>query len=103
MPQHVCRAQFEERISSKAAQEYISALKWVCGGGLTQDCIFSEASSYGISAAQGVEGEAPLRRKQLNQEILRLANENDEFAQAILDWYEANQQYDTARKRRRED
>ena len=25
---------------------------------------------------------------------------NDEFAQAILDWYEANQHYEAARKRR---
>jgi hypothetical protein len=71
--------------------------------GITQDCIFSEASSAGISAAQGVEGEAPIKRKQFNDEIVRLANENDEFAQAILDFYEAHQQYETARNRRRGD
>jgi hypothetical protein len=103
MPQQVCRAQFEDRISSRAAHEYISTLKWVCPDGVTQDCIFSDYSSSAISAAQGVEGEAPIRRKQLTQEITRLANENDEFAQAILDWYEANQQYDAARKRRNDD
>lgn len=103
MPQQVCRARFEDRISSRAGQEYIGALKWVCREGLTQDCIFSEGSSYGISAAQGVEGEAPLKRQQLKQEIARLANENDEFAQAILDWYEANQVYEARRKRRRGD
>ena len=103
MPQRVCRARFEDRISSRAGQEYISAIKWVCPDGLTQGCIFSDASSYGISAAQGAEGEAPVRRKQLTEEIMRLANENGRFAQAILDWYEANQQYDEARKRRRED
>ena len=102
MPRRVCRARFEDRISSRAGQEYISALKWVCPDGLTQGCIFSDASSYGISAAQGVEGEAPIRRKQLTEEVMRLANENDRFAQAILDWYEANQQLEAARKRRRD-
>lgn len=100
VPRTVCRAQFEDRISSRAGQEYISAIKWVCPDGLTQDCIFSDTSQYGISAAQAVEGEAPIRRKQMTDEITRLANENDEFAQAILDWYEKSQQYDAARKRR---
>jgi hypothetical protein len=38
----------------------------------------------------------------MNDEILRLANEDDRFAQAILDFYEASQQYDTARGRREE-
>jgi hypothetical protein len=103
MPQQVCRARFENRISARAGQEYIAALKWVCQQGLTQDCIFSDASSHGISAAQGVEGETPVKRQQLEQEITRLANENDDFAQAILDWYEATQVYEARRKRRRDD
>jgi hypothetical protein len=81
----------------------MAALNWICPLGATQECMFSEASSWGISAAQAAEGEAPIRRKQLNQEITRAANENDEFAQAILDWYEANQQYEAARKRRDDD
>jgi hypothetical protein len=51
----VCRAQFENRISARAASEYL--------------------------------------------EIFQLARENDEFAQAILDWDEANQQLEAARKR----
>jgi len=38
----------------------------------------------------------------MTHEIFRVARENDEFAQAILDWYEANQQYDAARKRRKD-
>jgi hypothetical protein len=36
----------------------------------------------------------------LRDESPRRARENDEFAKAILDWYEANQQYEAARKRR---
>jgi hypothetical protein len=105
MPQQVCRARFEDRISSGAGQEYIATLRWRCPDpeGLTQDCIFSDYSSSAISAAQGVEGEAPGKRQRLKQEITRLANENDEFAQAILDWYEANQLYEAERQRRRAD
>jgi len=104
VPQQVCRARFEDRISSRAAQDYISALKWVCPpAGVTSECIFSDASSVGISAAQGAESEAPLRRKQMNEEIMRLANNDDRFAQAILDLYEVNQQLEAARKRGRDD
>ncbi len=36
----------------------------------------------------------------MEEEILRLANQDDRFAQAILDFYEASQQYEAARKRR---
>jgi hypothetical protein len=38
----------------------------------------------------------------LNDEILRLAGENDQFAQAILDFYAAQQEYDAARHGRGE-
>jgi hypothetical protein len=103
MPQQVCRARFEDRISSRAGQEYIATLRWRCPEGLTQDCIFSDYSSSAISAAQGVEGEALGKRQQLTREITRLANENDEFAQAILDWYAANELYEVERQRRRAD
>jgi hypothetical protein len=103
MRQQRCRANFEGRISSRAASEYIAALKWVCPTGMTQGCIFSGYSSAGISAAQGVEGELPGKRQQLDREIVRLANEDDEFAQAILDYYELHQRYEAERRRRREE
>ena len=100
----VCRPQFENRISGEAAQEYMAALSWRCPPDMpTQECIFSDRSSGAISAARGVEGQAPSKRKQMTEEIVRLANEDDRFAQAILDWYEKTEQYDAARKRRRED
>ena len=102
VPQQVCRAQFEDQISSAAGQEYLSGLFRACrgAGGVTQDCMFSNDASAAISAAQGVEGQAPGKRDQMKDEILRLANRDERFAQAILDWYEANQQYEAARKRR---
>jgi hypothetical protein len=100
MRQQRCRAEFEGRISSRAAQDYMNTLRWVCPEGLTQDCMFSGYSSSGISAAQGVEAELPSKRKQMDDEIVRLANEDDRFAQAILDYYEKHQEYEAERKRR---
>ena len=105
VPQVICRAQFENRISAAAAREYLSGLFSACnqdegGAGVTQDCMFSNAGAGGISRAQGVEGQLPGKREQMTDEIFRLARENDEFAKAILDWYEASRQYDDARKRR---
>ena len=104
VPAEVCRAQFETRISADAAREYLSGLFSACNGagGVTQDCMFSNAGAAAISRAQGVEGQLPGKREQMTDEIFRVARENDEFAKAILDWYEANQQYDAARKRRKD-
>jgi hypothetical protein len=102
--QRVCRAQFENRISAAAAKEYMSSLSWSCPGQLAgQECMFSDYSSGAMSAAQGVESEALTKEDQMKEEILRLANQDEKFAQAILDWYEANQQYEAARKRRDDD
>ena len=53
-------------------------------------------------SACAIEGQAPSMRERMNDEILRLANQDERFAQAILDWYEANQQLEAARKRRRD-
>jgi hypothetical protein len=100
--QRICRAQFENRISADAAKEYMATLSWACDRGAesTQGCMFSGQASGAISAAQGVEGQALSKRQQMEDEILRLANQDERFAQAILDWYEANQQYEAARKDR---
>ena len=104
VPQVICRAQFENRISAAAAREYLSGLFSACNGGrgVTQDCMFSNAGAGGINRAQGVEGQLPGKREQMADEIFRVARENDEFAKAILDWYEASQQYEAARKRRKD-
>jgi hypothetical protein len=64
--------------------------------------MFSNAGAGGINRAQGVEGQLPGKREQMTDEIFRVARENDEFAKAILDWYEASQQYEAARKRRKD-
>jgi hypothetical protein len=100
----VCRPQFENRISAEAAQEYMSALSWRCPAEMVgQECLFSDYSSAAKSAAQGAESAAPNKREQMKEEIVRLANQDEGFAQAILDWYEKTEQYEGARKRRRED
>jgi len=107
VPAQVCRARFEDDISAAAASEYMSTLFALCqpdaNGFLdTQACLFSGPGASAASAAQGVESRAPLKRGQMTDEIFRVARENDEFAQAILDWYEASQQYAEARKRRKD-
>jgi hypothetical protein len=105
MRRQVCRARFENRTSAEAASEYLSVLKVRCSGLAeeAQACMFSDMSSGAISAAQGVETEALHKRDVMNEEILRLANENEEFARAILDYYDLHQRYEAERKRRREE
>ena len=101
----VCRPKFEDRIQAAAAREYLSGLFLSCeggDGGVTQDCVFSDVGQSAIHAAGGVEGQLPAKQDQMADEILRLANQDDRFAQAIIDWYEARRQYDEARKRRKE-
>jgi hypothetical protein len=108
----LCRAQFEHRISAEAAREYMAALSWTCqptadANGVvtlnTQACMFSNSGQSAATAARAVEGQLPTKHEQMNDEIVRLANQDDRFAQAILDWYETTQRYEAARKRRRED
>lgn len=108
----LCRAQFEHRISAEAAREYMASLSWTCqpeadaNGVLalnTQACMFSNRGQSAAAAAQAVESQLPTKHEQMNAEIVRLANEDDRFAQAILDWYDTTQQYEAARQRRRED
>jgi hypothetical protein len=105
-----CRAQFENRISAEAAREYMAALAWTCQPSAdpngfatlnTQACMFSNNGQSAAAAARAVEGQLPTKHEQMNDEIIRLANEDDRFAQAILDWYETNQHYESARKHRR--
>jgi hypothetical protein len=108
----LCGAQFEHRISAEAAREYMASLSWTCqpeadaNGSLalnTQACMFSNRGQSAAAAAQAVESQLPTKHEQMKDEIVRLANQDDRFAQAILDWYETTQRYETARNRRRED
>jgi hypothetical protein len=103
-----CRAQFENRISAQAATEYMHALSWSCQAGPdgavnTQACMFSDLGQSAAAAARGAESQLPTKHEQMKDEIVRLANQDDRFAQAILDWYEKTQQYEAARRRRTED
>lgn len=108
VPAQICRARFEYDISADAASEYMSTLFTLCqpdaNGFLdTQACMFSGPGVSAAASAQAVEGRAPPKRDQMTDEIFRLAREDDRFAQAVLDFYEASQQYDAARKKQRGD
>jgi hypothetical protein len=105
--QRVCRPRFEGRITNSAAKEYMGALFMSCparpidGFIDWQECLTGAYAQRGQARAQAVSGEAPGKRDQLNDEIFRLASENDQFAQAILDFYAIQQKYEAARKRAR--
>jgi hypothetical protein len=101
----VCRARFEGRISSQAAKEYMNTLAARCqpdgeGAIQWQACMFSSVGQSAKANAQAVEGQAPGMHDRMNDEILRLARTDLRFGQAILDFFEASQQYDAARERR---
>jgi hypothetical protein len=100
-----CRAEFENRISSGASKAYLSGLVLGCAGdaGVTQECMFSDDAQDAISRAQGVETSILSRREQLQQKILELARQDDALAQAIVAWYDASRQYETARNKRRDE
>jgi len=103
--QRVCRAQFENRIQTEAGREYLGSLFLRCPGNaeLTQACLFSAIGQSAALQSNAVEGQLPGKRAQMNEEILRIANENPQFAQAILDYYKASQDYEAARKARNGD
>ena len=104
--QRVCRPRFEGRISGQAAKEFLSTLTARCqpdeaGGAIPwQSCMFGGVGQGAKSNAQAVEGQAPPMHQKMNDEILRLAETDQRFGQAILDFFEASQEYDAARGRR---
>jgi hypothetical protein len=103
MGRRVCVARFEDRIAAAAAKDYLATMRAICPDveGLTQRCLFDPGlASQGINAAKGAESEAPGQRDRLEAEIQRLARTDLRFGQAILDFYEAQLQYEAARKRR---
>ena len=53
--------------------------------GVSQACMFSAAGARGIVRAQQSENPLQGKQQQLKEQILRLANEDARFAQAILD------------------
>src|SRR5262245_54732094 len=101
--QRICLPQFERRITAGAAKEYMSALSLTCpadGSGFInfQACMTGAYAQRGQARAQAVSGEAPGKRDQFSDEVFKLAGENEQFAQAILDYYAAQQKYEAARK-----
>jgi hypothetical protein len=99
----VCVARFEGRVSRRAAQDYMAAIRDRCQGQLSADCMFDpNIAGAGTLAAKGVEGELPRQRALMSEEIYRLARTDLRFGQAILDFYEASQRYEEERNGSRE-
>jgi hypothetical protein len=100
----VCRAQFENRIAANAAKEYMAFMHMNCpssGGDIDwQGCMFSGIGQQAAGQAKAVEGQALPMHDRMNDEILRLARTDLRFGQAILDFFEASQEYEATRERR---
>jgi hypothetical protein len=96
----VCRARFENRIAAQAARDYLAGLDMACP---EARCIFGPASEKGIVRAQKAENPLQSKQQQLKQEIVRLANQDARFAQAILDYYAISRELETVGKRRVDD
>ncbi|HEX5046605.1 MAG TPA: hypothetical protein VFX89_05745, partial [Gammaproteobacteria bacterium] len=101
--QRICLPQFERRITAGAAKEYMSALSLTCpadGSGFInfQACMTGAYAQRGLARAQAVSGEAVGKRDQFSDEVFKLAGENEQFAQAILEYYVTQQKYEAARK-----
>jgi hypothetical protein len=102
--QRICEPRFEMRITSTAAKEYMAELAAVCpvnpadGSINFQACMTGAYAQRAKARAQTVSSEAPGKRDQFSDEIFKVAGENEQFAQAILDFYAAQQKYETARK-----
>jgi hypothetical protein len=99
----VCRPRFENRIAAQAGRDYLAGLDMACPEGRTQDCMFSAAGERGIVRAQKAENPLQSKQQQLKQEIVRLANQDARFAQAILDYYAISRELETVGKRRVDD
>jgi hypothetical protein len=104
----VCRARFESRISSEAVKEYLAQMTMTCpgeAGGVInwQACMFSGYGQRAAAATRAIEGQAPPLHERMNDEIQELARTDLRFGQAILDFYEASQQYNEARGRSEEE
>jgi hypothetical protein len=102
MQQHICRPRFKDDISNAAAKAWIYGVRDACQGELTQDCMFSESASQGISRAQAEESREAHMQKRFAHEMARVVVESPELRQAILDYEALERGYREARSGRRE-
>ena len=94
----VCRPRFKADISNAAAKAWTDALKWVCTGGVSQDCIFSPYASSAISAAQGEESREGGMQRQFALEMARVVAESPELRKAIVEYQAIERAYREAHR-----
>jgi hypothetical protein len=97
---HICRPRFEGDISNSAAKTWTDTLKWVCTGGVSQDCIFSPLASQAISAAQGEESKEAYMQQRFAEQMARAVSQSPELRQAMLDYQALERAYREARSGR---
>lgn len=100
IPKRVCRPEFSRDVASRAAGEYVTALKQFCDVG-SQECIFGNpfAAQTAMSRARGVESEEHYKQRVLTEEIQRLARESWQLYRALLQHEKLRREYQEARGR----
>ena len=101
IPSRTCRPRFQREAATDAAREWLAALRSKC---LTVNsaCIFGDAADEAMSRAQAIESESRYLDDRLTEEIWRLASEDAEFAQALMDYEALRQAYKKAREELRD-
>jgi hypothetical protein len=99
--QHVCRPRFKTDIATAAARQWRYGLISSCGG-VTQECIFSDAAQQAMSMAQAEESREGLMQKRFTQEMARAVLESPQLRQAMLNYQAIERDYRESRKRRRD-
>jgi hypothetical protein len=101
IPQRVCRPQYADNAAGDAGEEFVRRLQFDCVPRETPgtEAILSEACmAGGISRAQAVLSEVPVKDQQLDAEFQRLARDSAEFRHAIVDNQIAERRYEEARR-----
>jgi hypothetical protein len=105
MRQHVCRAQFKDDIANAVAKAWVQGLEDRCLslggsstlGGMSQECIFSDAANQAKSMAQAEQAMEGLMQKRFEQEMAKTVAANPELQQAMLDYEAVERAYNEAR------
>ena len=101
IPARICRPRFQSEVATDAAREWLAALRSKCIT-VTSTCIFGMGANEAMSRAQAVESESRYLDDRLSDEILRLANEDAEFARALMDYDSLRRAYKAARQKLRD-
>lgn len=101
IPQRVCRPQFADNATGRAAYDVLMSMYWNCSSGFGAPSaadLFNECMNPGLSQAQAAHSEIHLKDQLLADEFRRLVRENPDFRRAITEYMVVERQYEQARR-----